>query len=178
MAISLKLVRTYSNRSVTRGELMETTTGFRCRTLERREPSTTQSQQKCRFALPCGTYRMKLGMDNLRYNLWVSMTGAFRNARFISLPNPNRAESGCISLGTQWEDDKMKGGDLAADQLHQLIEYLIINGRMSAKGKVGEVVLTIEKSKDFIFDDQEEEDEKLLKKLNIKWDICDDGFDC
>lgn len=171
--VKFTLTRTIGTASFTAGVLAEETTGFKCHTLERRDPDSGGGR-KYMYALPLGEYKLRAQMEGLQWQLCVSKQGYFCNAKLTSRETPREADCGCICVGAEvdYASGTIARGAEVTAALSDLIERLRMDGRLSLMPKPCEIVLEVKKSDAYFYDEEagringvEEEDE------DANWDF-------
>jgi len=152
-ALEFKLTRLRGDQFYTWGILEEMTgTGFKCRTCE-------EAKRRC---LPEGEYPMKIFTDlvTLNYGLRLSVGGIWRFSRFAREMVGDMPGT-IVLAGSFDESAKPINTERVFRGLSQIVETRICEGNLNKNCKRGEILLKIEKSPDFVFQEQEVQREDM-----------------
>lgn len=176
--VTLELTRWYGAPGFTWGTMKEPQTGFSCRTMERRDAKHWMGMKNY-CAIPAGRYKLKVvTRDNLKLNLKLSMTGAYRNAELTDAKVPYEQPAGCICVGKSINRDKclLEGGAVVMDGIDAWIRRLMYDGRISTKMKTGELVLVVNYAEGYYYDEKAKggkEEERKDEEHNDHFDFAE-----
>lgn len=173
--ITFVLEREFYNKYGTYGELSESTTGFKCKTIEKVPPKEGDTPyQLARKALPCGTYDLQnvyLPFEN-RNTFKLMIRGNYSRACFQleTIVNPGDIVlSRTHSPGTYAAESK-----IVLDAINMFIEEKMSEGEISPMGKRGYVQLLVKECDTYHKESLDLDESKPTKEMN--WNLIDDDW--
>ena len=164
------MTRTMGNEQYMLGRLEEFTTGFTCKTMERRDPRYWHGM-KNHCAIKEGRYKVKIVTNqDLSFGLRIAQMGAYRNAIIDGEAVPFNMPAGSIAVGSSFdaETNSLLDSDMVCRGLDLWVRNLFAAGRI--KGYTGasyQIYMEVKKSEFYTFE------RKSQKKES---EVCDEGI--
>ena len=173
--IRLELTRKYGNPQFMIGELQESSTGFRCVTMERVDPKYWRGMKNF-CAIPEGWYRLKIAFDDdlqIRLKL-MKTTGVYRNATIGGEAMPFNMPAGSIAVGSSFdaETNSLLDSDMVCRGLDLWVRNLFAAGRI--KGYTGasyQIYMEVKKSEFYTFERKSQKKESEVCDESISFDF-------
>lgn len=144
--VEMVLTRTMGNEQYMLGRLEEFTTGFTCKTMERRDPRHWCGMKNY-CAIKEGRYKVKIVTNqDLSFGLRIAQMGAYRNAIIDGEAVPFNMPAGSIAVGVAFKQEihALIGSDSVRKGLDKWVRHLYANGHISSFDRSGEIMLKVQ----------------------------------